>query len=99
MLGAAPQRLQAGIVDSKSGTSTWRYLPGSRIARLSNHWLPAGECARAKLHGAGDWGSLASGRLLRRDGLIRFADYQGWQGWLSRTLTSGLQYRAWGCVG
>src|SRR5271165_5966431 len=88
MLGAAPQHLQAGSVVSNHGTSTWRYLPGSKIARLSNRWLPAAECARAKVHGVGGWGSLASGRLLRRDGLIRFAGYQGWQGWLSRTLTT-----------
>src|SRR5271166_3859715 len=87
MLGAAPQRLQAGSVVSKHGTSTWRCAPGSKIARLSNRWLPAGECAPARLHEA--WGreALPSGRLLRRDGLIRFAGYQGWQGWLSRTLT------------
>src|SRR5271165_4868574 len=88
MLGAAPQHLQAGSVVSNHGTSTWRYLPGSKIARLSNRWLPAGECARARLHEAGGWGSLASDRLLRRDGLIRFADYQGRQGWLFRALTS-----------
>ena len=47
-------------------------------------FLPA-NASRHRLHGAWGRGALPSGRLLRRDGLIRFAGYQGWQGWLSRT--------------
>ena len=39
------------------------------------------------------------GRLLRRDGLIRFAGYQPPQGWLSRTLTAQIQLPDIGDIG